>query len=117
LKESHSYTPEQVNEIIGGILNKLEDGIKILRIAPPGLSDGNTLALAISDDEIENLSETQAKIALVPFGASVENMSTIEVERPRLAMMKLIHLFYMLLWGFILPLWCMRAQNSVKMSA
>ncbi|MBR6162643.1 UDP-3-O-(3-hydroxymyristoyl)glucosamine N-acyltransferase [bacterium] len=89
------YTPEEISEIIGGMLTKLEDGIKIRRIGPPKLADENTLALAMNEEEIENLSQTKAKIALVPLGVSSELISTIESERPRLAMMKLLHLFYM----------------------
>ena len=89
------YTPEEISEIIGGMLTKLEDGIKIRRIGPPKLADENTLALAMNEEEIENLSQTKARVALVPLGVSSELISTIESERPRLAMMKLLHLFYM----------------------
>jgi len=89
------YTPEEISEIIGGMLTKLEDGVKIRRIGPPKLADEYTLALAMNEEEIENLSHTKAKIALVPLGVSSELISTIESERPRLAMMKLLHLFYM----------------------
>lgn len=94
LTETASYTLQQITDIVGGILNQVEDGIAIERIAPPKLSDENTLALALSEEEIENLSDCMAKAALVPMGVSLEHISTIEVERPRLAMMKLIHLFY-----------------------
>ncbi len=90
-----SYTLEQINDIVGGILNKVESAPIIKRIAPPKLADENTLALALSEEEIENLYQSNAKAALVPLGVSFEGMTTIEVERPRLAMMKLIHLFYM----------------------
>lgn len=89
------YTPEEISEIIGGMLTKLEDGVKIRRIGPPKLADEYTLALAMNEEEIENLSTTKAKIALVPLGVTSELVSTIESERPRLAMMKLLHLFYM----------------------
>ena len=89
------YTPEEISEIIGGMLTKLEDGVKIRRIGPPKLADEYTLALAMNEEEIENLSQTKAKIALVPLGVTSELVSTIESERPRLAMMKLLHLFYM----------------------
>ena len=58
------------------------------------LADENALALALSEEEIENLAKTQAKAALVPLGVNFEHITTIEVERPRLAMMKLLHLFY-----------------------
>jgi len=89
-----AYTLNEITNIIGGILNQVEDNILIKRISPPKLADEETLALALSEEEIENLSSTRAKAALVPLGVSNEEISTIEVERPRLAMMKLIHLFY-----------------------
>ena len=95
MKEERTYTLEQINDIVGGILNKLDSAPVIKRIAPPKLADENTLALALSEEEIENLYSSEAKAALVPLGVSFEGMTTIEVERPRLAMMKLIHLFYM----------------------
>ncbi len=95
VKEEKNYTLEQINDIVGGILNKVEAAPIIKKIAPPKLADSNTLALALSEEEIENLYSTEAKAALVPLGVSFEGMTTIEVERPRLAMMKLIHLFYM----------------------
>ena len=48
----------------------------------------------MNEEEIENIAKTHAKVALVPLGVNFEHISTIEVERPRLAMMKLLHLFY-----------------------
>jgi len=88
-----TYTIEQINGVIEGILNKVED-VKISAIAPPLLSDENTLALALGEEEIENLAQSKAKAALVPLGVGLEGITTIEVERPRLAMMKLLHMFY-----------------------
>jgi UDP-3-O-[3-hydroxymyristoyl] glucosamine N-acyltransferase len=88
-----TYTIEQINEVIEGILNKVED-VQITAIAPPLLADENTLALALGEEEIENLSKSKAKAALVPLGVEIEGITTIEVERPRLAMMKLLHMFY-----------------------
>ncbi len=87
------YTIEEITEVVGGLLNKVQD-VKISSIAPPALSDENTLALALGEEEIQNLSQTKAKAALVPLGVSIEGLTTIEVERPRLAMMKLLHMFY-----------------------
>ncbi len=87
------YTLEEISQIVGGILTTVEEA-EIARIAPPLLADINTLALALNEDEIENLGKTGAKAALVPLGVTSEFISTIEVERPRLAMMKLLHLFY-----------------------
>lgn len=88
-----TYTVEEITGVVGGLLSKVENA-DIARIAPPLLADKNTLALALGEDEIENLAKTQAKAALVPLGVNVESITTIEVERPRLAMMKLLHLFY-----------------------
>lgn len=87
------FKVEEIAQIVGGILNKVEDA-EIARIAPPLLADEQTLALALGEDEIENLANTKAKAALVPLGVSFDKLTTIEVERPRLAMMKLLNLFY-----------------------
>ena len=94
LKHEKTYSLNDINLIVAGILNQVDNDIVIKRISPPKLADEETLALALSDEEIENLSESKARAALVPIGAAIEDISTIEVERPRLAMMKLIHLFY-----------------------
>lgn len=88
-----TYTIEEIAQVVGGLLAKVDDA-KIARIAPPLLADENTLALALSEEEIQNLAQTKAKAALVPLGVSFEGLTTIEVERPRLAMMKLLHVFY-----------------------
>lgn len=87
------YTIEEVTAFIGGLLNKVDDA-KITKIAPPLLADENTLALALGEDEVQNLAKTKAKAALVPLGVNIEGLTTIEVERPRLAMMKLLNMFY-----------------------
>ena len=84
-----TFTLEQIAQITGGMLSKSKD-VAITKIAPPALADENTLALALGEDEIANLSSTKALAALVPLGVNIEGFSTIEVERPRLAMMKLI---------------------------
>ena len=88
-----SFTLEQIAQITGGLLSKSEDAT-ITNIAPPLLADENTLALGLSEEEIGNLTKTKAKAALVPLGVNIDGFTTIEVERPRLAMMKLITLFY-----------------------
>ena len=88
-----NYSLEEITEIIGGILTKKTD-TKVKRIGPPRIADENTLALALSEEEILNLQQCNAKAALVPLGVNFDHISTIEVERPRLAMMKLLHLFY-----------------------
>ena len=88
-----SFSVEEITQIVGGMLSKAQEAI-ITQIAPPLLSDENTLALALSEEEIANLAKTKAKAALVPFGVNINGLTTIEVERPRLAMMKLITLFY-----------------------
>lgn len=88
-----TFTIEEISAVVGGLLNKVED-TQISKIAPPLLSDESTLALALGEEEIENLAKTKAKAALVPLGVNLEGITTIEVERPRLAMMKLLHMFY-----------------------
>lgn len=88
-----TFTLEQIAQITGGLLSKEKD-VAITNIAPPILADENTLALALGEDEIANLANTKAKAALVPLGVNIDGFTTIEVERPRLAMMKLITMFY-----------------------
>lgn len=88
-----SFTVEEITQIVGGMLTKAQDA-KIEKIAPPLLADETTLALALGEDEIANLAKSQAKAALVPLGVQIDGFTTIEVERPRLAMMKLLNLFY-----------------------
>ena len=88
-----TFTLEQIAQITGGMLTKAKD-VAITKIAPPLLADENTLALALGEDEIANLSNTKAQAALVPLGVNIDGFTTIEVERPRLAMMKLISMFY-----------------------
>lgn len=88
-----TFTLEQIAQITGGLLSK-ENDVAITNIAPPMLADENTLALALGEDEIANLANTKAKAALVPLGVNIDGFTTIEVERPRLAMMKLITMFY-----------------------
>ena len=87
------YTAEELAHVTGGILNKVEDA-KVCKLFPPLLADEETLALALNEEEIGNLAKTKAKIAIVPLGAAPENITSIEVERPRLAMMKLLTMFY-----------------------
>ena len=88
-----TFTLEQIAQVTGGMLSKAKD-VAITKIAPPLLADENTLALALGEDEIANLSNTRAQAALVPLGVNIDGFTTIEVERPRLAMMKLITMFY-----------------------
>ena len=88
-----TFTLEQIAQVTGGMLSKSAD-VAITRIAPPLLADESTLALALGEDEIANLANTKAKAALVPLGVNIDGFTTIEVERPRLAMMKLITMFY-----------------------
>ena len=88
-----TFTLEQIAQVCGGMLTKAKD-VAITRIAPPLLADESTLALALGEDEIANLSNTKAQAALVPLGVNIDGFTTIEVERPRLAMMKLITMFY-----------------------
>ena len=88
-----TFTVEEITHIVGGMLTKVV-GAEISQIAPPLLADEKTLALALGEDEIANLANSKAKAALVPLGVQIDGLTTIEVERPRLAMMKLLNLFY-----------------------
>lgn len=88
-----TFTVEEITQITGGMLTKSQSP-EITHIAPPLLSDENTLALALGEEEIANLAKSKAKAALVPLGVQIDGFTTIEVERPRLAMMKLLNLFY-----------------------
>ena len=45
-----TFTLEEITHITGGMLTKVED-VKISQIAPPLLSDENTLALALGEEE------------------------------------------------------------------
>lgn len=88
-----SFTIEEITQIVGGMLTKVENP-EITKLAPPLLADETTLALALGEEEIENLAKSSAKAALVPLGVQINGLTTIEVERPRVAMMKLLNLFY-----------------------
>ncbi len=88
-----AFKLEELTGMVKGILTKVSD-CDINKVAPPSLADENTLALALGEKEIEDLSSTKAKCALVPLGVNLPNISTIEVERPRLAMMTLLNVFY-----------------------
>ena len=88
-----SFTVDEITQITGGMLTKVSSP-EITQIAPPLLSDEHTLALALGEEEIANLAKSGAKAALVPLGVQIDGLTTIEVERPRLAMMKLLNLFY-----------------------
>lgn len=87
------FSLEELSQIVGGILTKASD-VVIDKVAPPKLADENTLALAMNEEEIENIAQSKAKAVLVPLGVNLEGISTIEVERPRLAFMKLLNVFY-----------------------
>lgn len=87
------FSLEELAQLVGGILTKVED-VTIDKVAPPKLADENTLALAMNEEEIENMTSSKAKAVLVPLGVNLDGISTIEVERPRLAFMKLLNVFY-----------------------
>lgn len=87
------FSLEELAQLVGGILTKASD-VTIDKVAPPKLADENTLALAMNEEEIENMTSSKAKAVLVPLGVNLEGISTIEVERPRLAFMKLLNVFY-----------------------
>ena len=55
-----TFSVEEITQIVGGMLTKEQDAT-ITQIAPPLLSDENTLALALSEEEIANLANSKAK--------------------------------------------------------
>ena len=57
-----SFTVEEITQIVGGMLTKAESPA-ITQIAPPLLSDENTLALALGEEEIANHTNSKAKAA------------------------------------------------------
>ena len=64
-----SFTVEEITQIVDGMLTKAQSP-EITRIAPPLLCEEDTLALALGEEEISNLSKSKAKAALVPLVAS-----------------------------------------------
>ena len=58
---SRIFSQEEISHLVGGILTKAADSM-IDKVAPPLLADENTLALALGEDEIENLGKTKAKM-------------------------------------------------------
>ena len=87
-----TYSVDEISQIVGGMLTKVND-VQIQKLMPPDKADENSLALGLSEEAIEALYQTKAKAALVPLGVNIDGLTTIEVERPRLAMMKLMTLF------------------------
>ena len=71
-----TFTLEEITSLTDGMLTKVEDA-KISQIAPPLLSDENTLALALGEEEIANLAKSNAKAALVPLGVQNKRGSRI----------------------------------------
>ena len=57
-----SFTVEEITQIVDGMLTKAQSP-EITRIAPPLLCEEDTLALALGEEEISNLSKSKAKEA------------------------------------------------------
>ena len=74
-----TFTLEEITQITGGMLTKVQD-VKISQIAPPLLSDENTLALALGEEEIANLAKSKAK---APCSAEKYKESSLKVHCPR----------------------------------
>ena len=55
-----TFTLEEITHITGGMLTKVED-VKISQIAPPLLSDENTLALALEKKKLQTLQNQKQK--------------------------------------------------------
>ena len=56
------FKVEEIAEIVGGILSKVEDA-EVSMFAPPLIDYEATLELAFEEEEIENLVKTKAKAA------------------------------------------------------
>ncbi|MBQ8476678.1 hypothetical protein IJ531_06425 [bacterium] len=67
------FSLDELAAITNGILTKVQDAV-VDKVAPPKLADNTTLALAMNEDEIENLAQTKAPAALVPLGVSIPNI-------------------------------------------
>ena len=64
---SKTFSQEEISQFVGGILTKSTDE-KINKVAPPLLADEYTLALALGEEEIENLAKTKANARLYLSG-------------------------------------------------
>ena len=74
-----AYSVDEISQIVGGMLTKVND-VKIEKLMPPHKADETSLALGLSEEAIEALSQTKAKAALVPLGVNIDGLTTIEVE-------------------------------------
>lgn len=88
-----TYTSKQVADFVGGVLTGNEN-IELNYLGPPSLADENVLAIAFEKEHMETIGGSKAICFLVPEGVKVEGKTWIEVGRPKLAMGKLLNMFY-----------------------
>lgn len=90
---SKTFTSKQIAEAIEGKLSG-EENIQISFLGPPAIADEFTLAIAFEKDHIKAIAESKAKCFLVPEGITLEGKTYIQSNRPKLAMGRLLNLFY-----------------------
>lgn len=88
-----SFTSRQIAEFVEGKLVGRED-IKITNLSPPQLSEEDSLAIAFEKEHLEHMQSSKALCVLLPESVECNNKSYIQVKRPKLAMGKLLYLFY-----------------------
>ncbi|MGD9580496.1 MAG: UDP-3-O-(3-hydroxymyristoyl)glucosamine N-acyltransferase [Vampirovibrionia bacterium] len=88
-----SFTSKQIADFIGGKLTG-DENIPISFIAPPMLATENILAIAFEKDHINAIKDTKALCVMVPEGITCEGKTYIQVDRPKIAMGKLLTAFY-----------------------
>lgn len=88
-----SFTSKQIADLIEGKLTG-EENIILTFLAPPDIATEEVLAIAFEKEHIKEISNTKALCILVPEGIKCEGKTFIEVSRPKIAMGKLLHLFY-----------------------
>lgn len=88
-----SFTSKQIADFIGGKLVG-DENIKLSFIAPPDLADETMLAIAFERPHIEAISKTKALCVMIPEGIPCEGITYISVNRPKMAMGKLLTAFY-----------------------
>jgi len=87
------FTSGQIAEFVNGKLFGKED-IIITNLGPPKIATEDTLAIAFEKEHLEQMQSTKALCMLLPENVECDNKTYIQVNRPKLAMGKLLYLFY-----------------------
>ena len=72
-----TYKIEEISEIVGGILTKVTDA-SIDKLRPPLLADENALALAWSEEEIENIDKEKNEKEEENLVENAETVQSVE---------------------------------------